>query len=1192
MRSGVGETAWAARLARVVVLVALMAAGSFPFVERAAAANPCATSGPSAAYSVTVCLTAPADGSTLSGPRTVAGTVSVSGTSPGIQRVVFYLRGAYLLTDFSNPYTFTIDTPQFVDGPADLEIEALMRDGFVSSHASVSVSLVNGVSSPPVNTNVFVPSPGTWSGSGPIIVAAAGDGASGEPNAQAATDLISSWNPNLMLYLGDVYEKGTPTEFDNWYGSPTTFYGRFRGITNPAIGNHEYEGGVAPGYFDYWDNVPHNYSYTIGSWHFISLDSTTQFGQTAAGTPQVTWLANDLATNTSPCTIAYFHHPVFSVGPNGDTTRLNTVWSMLAAAGVDLVLAGHDHDYQRWLPLDGNGAPSAGGPTQFVVGTGGHGIQGFARTDARLAVGFDTSPGAIGALRLQLSDGLAGFEFVNSTGTVLDTGSVACTPGASDTTAPTAPTGLTATPTGANRVDLSWGAASDDVGVVAYDIFRNGSLRTSVAGSVLTWADTTVAGSTLYSYTVVARDLAGNTSPPSEPATLTTPPASGIPIFSDGFESGGLAAWTNQGGVTVQGSEAYAGSWAARAAAVNGAAWAWHGLSPTMNELYYRVRFKIVSVGANNVYILKERTSTGGSIFGLYVSSTDSTLSLRNDAGSVTVRSTTPVSLGTWHELQVRLRIAGTAGEIETWLDGARIEALSRTDNFGTAPVGRIQIGDNSGARTFDVAIDDVAVDTVYVGGPPPADTSPPSAPGGLAAVATSGQRVDLSWEPSSDDTGVVSYDVYRDDDILDTVVGTATTYGDTGVSPGATYAYLVRARDAAGNVSDPSNVAQVTTPGVADSTAPTVPDPVSAEGTSVTAIQVAWGASSDDVGVAGYTVYRDGIVAAILGPAVLSWTDGGLAPATPHDYQVDAFDAAGNHSAPSVPVTGTTLPDTTAPSSPGGFVVTGTTVGSVSLAWTASTDDVGVAAYDVRRDGEAAPVASLSPASVSWTDTAVGPGETHSYTVTARDGAGNPSPPAGPVTATTPATAPPLVADDFESGTLGGWTNAGLVITTGPVNSGAFAAMAVSTGSPAWAWTYLSTPANEVYVRTWLRFDALPSKTTTALKLRTATGGAIMGLLVTGKGRLSYRNDVSARTVNSTTTLSMATWHEVIVHLTTVGSSSTVEVWLDGTLVSGLSRTDNFGTVPVGRFQLGENQSGRRFNVTYDDVEVRGGPF
>src|SRR5207245_3828981 len=210
----------------------------------------------------------------------------------------------------------------------------------------------------------------------------------------------------------------------------------------------------------------------------------------------------DLATNTQACTLAYFHHPIYSVGPNGDTTRMDEIWSLLNAWSVDLVVTGHDHDYQRWLPIDGNGNPSPSGITQFIVGTGGHGVQAFSRTDRRLVVGLDTSPAGIGALKLQLSAGSATYQFVSATQGLEDSGSVSCSPPTPDTTAPTAPTNLTATALGATRIDLGWSAATDNVGVVGYDISRDGTFLTSVSGSTLAFSDTSLSPSSAHTYTV------------------------------------------------------------------------------------------------------------------------------------------------------------------------------------------------------------------------------------------------------------------------------------------------------------------------------------------------------------------------------------------------------------------------------------------------------------------------------------------------------------------------------------------------------------------------------------------------------------------------------------------------------------------------------------------------------------------
>ncbi len=225
--------------------------------------NPCATSAPSSgAYTITVCFTAPSSGSVVSGPVTVSASVSVSGTNPGIARVAFTINGGKLLTDFLNTYSFELPSMKWQDGTYTLAAVAIMRDGYTTANpASISLVFSNGNAQPPVNPGTFTPTSGTTPPSGnPFIVAAAGDGADGAANATNVTNLLSSINPNLFLYLGDVYEDGTFAEYYNWYGTGSASYSLFNSITDPTIGNHEYVGSSAAGYFDYWNNIPNYYS--------------------------------------------------------------------------------------------------------------------------------------------------------------------------------------------------------------------------------------------------------------------------------------------------------------------------------------------------------------------------------------------------------------------------------------------------------------------------------------------------------------------------------------------------------------------------------------------------------------------------------------------------------------------------------------------------------------------------------------------------------------------------------------------------------------------------------------------------------------------------------------------------------------------------------------------------------------------
>ncbi len=431
------------------LIIALLAFSSFIQAVPVQAANGCASSSPtSGAYTATVCITSPLAGSTLIGNATVTATISITGTNPGVQRMAFFINGAYLLTDFSSPYTFTLPSNKWADGSYTFTASALMRDGFSSTAALLAVTFSNGNSTAPVNSNHFTPSTGTAPASGqPFVVAAAGDGASGEASSTQVINLISSLNPNLFLYLGDVYESGSMTEFYNWYGTSSSNFGVLRAITDPTIGNHEYTNGIdGSGYFDYWNNIPNYYSFNAGGWHFISLNSNYSKIGVTPSSAQYLWLQQDLAANAQACTIVYYHQPLYNIGPEGPTPAMSYIWSLLAQYGVSIVLNGHDHDYQRWVPLDGNGNPSPTGITEFVAGGGGHGLLTIINSDSRVAYSNDLNPAAFGVLLLQLSQTGANFSYDSSNGSILDFGFIPCVKSApTPTPTPTSTSMSTAT---------------------------------------------------------------------------------------------------------------------------------------------------------------------------------------------------------------------------------------------------------------------------------------------------------------------------------------------------------------------------------------------------------------------------------------------------------------------------------------------------------------------------------------------------------------------------------------------------------------------------------------------------------------------------------------------------------------------------------------------------------------------------
>ena len=271
---------------------------------------------------------------------------------------------------------------------------------------------------------------------------AVGDGADSNTRDDAIAAMIEQHSPDAFLYLGDVYESGTTAEFGSFYD---TGYGRLRQITYPTPGNHEWDH-RAEGYDPYWGArfaSPHYYSFDLGGWHLISLNSEQDYGE---GSTQLTWLRSDLSERSGDCTIAFWHRPRYSAGNHGDESSLGPVWGSLAGR-ASIVLTGHDHGYQRFRPINGI--------TNWVVGTGGHGLTGVRGGDPRLAAYNETE---YGALRLTLTSKRADFAFVNSAGSVLDSGNVGCDPAASRGRADTRSPRITGARTSHKRLRVASGS--------------------------------------------------------------------------------------------------------------------------------------------------------------------------------------------------------------------------------------------------------------------------------------------------------------------------------------------------------------------------------------------------------------------------------------------------------------------------------------------------------------------------------------------------------------------------------------------------------------------------------------------------------------------------------------------------------------------------------------------------------------
>jgi hypothetical protein len=263
----------------------------------------------------------------------------------------------------------------------------------------------------------------------------AGDiaGCSNLSGAQATAKLIAKI-PGTVFAAGDLaYEKGTYQEFEDCY-QPT--WGRFKNRTKPAPGNHEYNGSDAAGYFRYWgaqagDPAKGYYSFELGSWHIIALNTNCEakaLGGCEEGSPEEHWLREDLAAHPTGCILAFGHHALFSSGlsaKHARHTELRPFWRDLYAAHADLILAGHEHSYERFAPQDPDGrADREHGIRQITVGTGGrsHTFLGFAQENSEVR-NSDT----YGVLKLTLSPGKFRWEFLPEAGkSFRDSGQGSC----------------------------------------------------------------------------------------------------------------------------------------------------------------------------------------------------------------------------------------------------------------------------------------------------------------------------------------------------------------------------------------------------------------------------------------------------------------------------------------------------------------------------------------------------------------------------------------------------------------------------------------------------------------------------------------------------------------------------------------------------------------------------------------------
>ena len=476
------------------------------------------------------------------------------------------------------------------------------------------------------------------------------------------------------------------------------------------------------------------------------------------------------------------------------------------------------------------------------------------------------------------------FDVNNANFTITGTGSA-------DTTAPTAAT-LSASGTTTSGTNLSWTAATDNVGVSGYDIYQNGGLKTTTTATSL--AVSGLSASTAYSFYVKAKDAAGNLSVASNTVNVITLALADTTVPT--------AATLAASGTTTSGTNL---SWTA----------ATDNVGVSGYDVYQNGVLKTTTT-ATSLAVSGLSASTA---YSFYVKAKDAVGNL--SAASNTVNVTTSATADTTAPTAATLAASGTT------TSGTNLSWTAATDNVGvsgydvyqnlvlktTTSATSLVVSGLSASTTYSFYVKakdaagnlSLASNTVNVTTPATADTTAPSA-ATLSASGTTTSGTNLSWTAATDNVGVSGYDVYQNG-VLKTTT-TATSLAVSGLSASTAYSFYVKAKDAAGNLSATSNTANATTLTPADTTAPTVAT-LSASGTTTSGTNLSWTAATDNVGVAGYKVYQNGVLKTTV--TATSLAVAGLNTLTAYSFYIVATDAAGNLSAASNTVNITTLSNT-----------------------------------------------------------------------------------------------------------------------------------------------------------------------------------------------------------------------------------------------------------------------------------------
>jgi fibronectin type 3 domain-containing protein len=621
-----------------------------------------------------------------------------------------------------------------------------------------------------------------------------------------------------------------------------------------------------------------------------------------------------------------------------------------------------------------------------------------------------------------------------------------------DTTAPTAPGGLGASAVG-NTVNLSWNAATDNVGVARYNVHRSATpgFTPSAANRVAqptgtSYADTGLAPGTYY-YKVTAEDAAGNVSGPSSEVNATVAASSGaglVAAYSFDAGSGTTAVDSSGNGNTGTLSNA---TWATSgkygsALSFNGTnAWVTVNSSSSLaltTGMTVEAWVNPTTLGsAYRTVVFREQP--GNEVYSLYANQSNPQAPLGEVyvSGYKDASASTGLAAGTWAHLAETY----DGSSVRLYVNGTLISTTAAPGSLASSSLPLRIGGNNIWGEYFSGLIDEVRVYNRALSASEiqldmntsisPSDAQAPTAPGSLTANGSL-TSASLNWTASTDNVGVVRYNVYRSTTSGFTPSAanriaqpTGTSFTDTGLAAG-TYYYKVTAEDAAGNLSAPSNEASAL---VGDMTPPSAPGTLSANGGVGTAA-LSWGTATDNVGVVRYDVYRSttsgftpSAANRIAQPTGTSYTDSPLSLGT-YYYKVAAEDAAGNVGPPSNEASATATADATPPTAPANLAAS-VVGGTVNLTWTGSTDNVGVVRYDVYRDTTQGFTPSAAnriaqPTGTTYSDSSIFALGTYYYKVLAEDAAGNLSQPSNEASAAIADTTPPSTPGGL-AGTVNG---------------------------------------------------------------------------------------------------------------------------------------------------------------------------